>query len=132
MAKNPYYTFSTTGLAKIAKSDTTDRSRILSRIYAVPNPYYGYSGWERNRYDTKVKIINLPFKATINIYSLDGALVRTLTKNDNTSYIDWDIRNSVGLPVSSGMYLFDVKADGIGETVIKWFGASRPLDVTTY
>ncbi len=132
MATNPYYTFSTSGLAKIAKSDTTDRTRILNRIYAVPNPYYGYSGWERNRYDTKVRIINLPSKVTINIYSLDGTLVRTLSKNDNTSYIDWDIRNSVGLPISSGMYLMDVKAEGLGETVIKWFGAARPLDVTTY
>jgi len=30
------------------------------------------------------------------------------------------------------MYLIHVKADGIGETVLKWFGAMRPLDITTY
>ena len=64
---------------------------------------------------------------------MDGSLIRTLTKNDaTTSYIDWDIRNSAGLPIASGMYLIDVKAYGIGETVIKWFGATRPIDVTTY
>jgi len=75
----------------------------------------------------------LPANVTIYIYSLDGSLVRTLTKADQTtSYIDWDIRNTAGLPVASGMYLMDVKADGIGETVLKWFGALRPLDVTTY
>ena len=99
----------------------------------MPNPYYGYSGYEQNRFDTKVRIINLPAKATIYIYSLDGSLIRTLTKNDpNTSYVDWDIRNTAGLPIASGMYLMDVKADGIGEIVLRWFGATRPIDVTTY
>jgi hypothetical protein len=133
-AANPYYSFSTKGLAPTKLSDTSNRNKLLSRIFAVPNPYYGYSGYENNnRFDTKVRIINLPAVATIYIYSLDGSLVRTLTKSDpNSSFIDWDIRNTAGLAVASGMYLMDVKAEGIGETVIRWFGALRPLDVTTY
>jgi hypothetical protein len=134
---NPYYTFKTTTLAphRIADGDTTDRSRLLDRIFAVPNPYYGYSGYEKanSRFDTKVRIINLPAKVNIDIYTLDGTLVRSLSKSDpNVPYIDWDIRNSVGLPVASGMYLMNVRAEGIGEKVIKWFGAVRPLDVSTY
>ena len=134
---NPYYTFSTKGLAPhvIKDGDTTDRSKLLSRIYAVPNPYYGYSGYEKanSRYDTKVRIINLPAKVTIDIYSLDGTLIRSLSKSDpNIPYIDWDIRNTIGLPIASGMYLMNVRAEGIGEKVIKWFGATRPLDVSTY
>ena len=130
---NPYYIFNTTDLAPSSLSDTSNRNALLDRIYAVPNPYYGYSGYEQNRFDTKVRIINLPAKATIYIYSLDGSLIRTLTKNDpNTSYVDWDIRNTAGLPIASGMYLMDVKADGIGEIVLRWFGATRPIDVTTY
>jgi len=132
-ATNPYYTFSTSGLAPTALSDTSNRKSLLSRIFAVPNPYYGYSGYEQNRLDTKVRIINLPAQVTIYIYTLDGSLIRTLSKNDpNTPYIEWDIKNSAGLPIASGMYLMDVKAVGIGETVLKWFGAMRPIDVTTY
>jgi hypothetical protein len=134
-ASNPYYTFSTKELAPSKLSDTTDRNRFITRIQAVPNPYYGYSGYEKpgSRFDTKVRIINLPAKAEVRIYSLDGTLVRTLTKSDpGTSYIDWDIRNAVGLPIASGMYLMHVKAEGLGETVIKWFGSLRPLDVTQY
>ena len=132
-ASFPYYTFKTDSLAPSRLSDTSNRSKLLSRIFAVPNPYYGFSGYEGNRLDTKVRIINLPAQVTINIYSLDGSLVRTLSKNDPlTSYIDWDIRNSVGLPVASGMYLMDVKAEGIGETVVRWFGAMRPIDISTY
>ena len=130
---NPYYTFSTADLAPSPISNTSNKDSLLTRIFAVPNPYYGYSGYEQNRFDTKVRIINLPAKATVNIYSLDGSLIRVLSKNDAyTSYIDWDIRNTAGLPIASGMYLMDVKADGIGEVVVRWFGATRPIDVTTY
>lgn len=130
---NPYYTFSTTGLAPTPVNDKTDKGSVLDRIYAVPNPYFGYSGYETNRFDTKVRIINLPARVTVRIYSLDGALIRTLTKNDpNTPYLDWDVRNSAGLPIASGMYVMHIQADGLGETVLKWFGAMRPIDVTTY
>ena len=129
----PYYTFSTKDLAPDSLSASTNRGALLNRIFAVPNPYYGYSGYELNRLDTKVRIINLPAVATINIFALDGTLIRVLKKSDpSVSYIDWDIRNMVGLPIASGMYLMDVKAEGIGEVVLKWFGATRPLDVTTY
>jgi len=132
-ATNPYYTFSTAGLAPTSPGDNPKKGSLLSNIYAVPNPYYGYSGYEQNRFDTKVRIINLPAQTTISIYTLDGKLIRTLSKNDpNTPYIDWDIKNASGLPVASGMYLIDVNAAGIGEKVIKWFGAMRPLDVTSY
>lgn len=132
-ASTPYYTFSTRDQAPTALSDTSDRNKLLNRIFVVPNPYYGYSGYENNRFSTKVRIINLPAKVTVYIYSLDGSLVRTLTKNDpNTSYLDWDIRNTVGLPIASGMYMMHVKAEGIGETVLRWFGATRPIDVTQY
>ena len=41
------------------------------------------------------KIINLPQRATIKIYTIDGTLIRTLVKNDaGTNYIDWDLKNN--------------------------------------
>ncbi len=129
----PYYTFNTSELVASKLTDTSNRNKLLDRINVVPNPYYGYSGFESNRYDTKVRIINLPPQATIRIYSMDGSLVRTITKNSpNVSYVDWDIRNTAGLPIASGVYMMHVNAVGIGERVIKWFGATRPLDVTQY
>jgi len=68
----------------------------------------------------------------VHIYSLDGTLIRTLTKDDATSYMDWDIKNTAGLPIASGIYIIHVQAEGIGETVLKWFGAMRPIDATSY
>ncbi len=132
---NPYYTFTTKGLAKTTLSDNPDKNGLVDRIQAVPNPYYGYSGYEKSgsRFDTRIRIINLPARADINVYTLDGILVRRLSKSDpGVSFLDWDLRNSAGLPIAGGMYLIHVKAEGIGEKVIKWFGSLRPLDVTQY
>lgn len=131
----PVYSFSTENLAPSAfnEGDNTDANKYMDRILAVPNPYYAHTGYETNRLDTRVRIIGLPARATISVYSLDGILIRRLTKDNSlVAYIDWDIRNEKNLPVSSGMYLIHVQAEGIGEKVIKWFGAMRPIDITTY
>lgn len=131
----PLYEFSTRDIAptKLADNSNANKDALLDRIHAVPNPYYGYTAYEQNRYDTRVRIINLPARATVSVYSLDGSLIRRLEKdNPNVSYIDWDIRNTKSLPIASGMYLIHVNAEGIGETVIRWFGAMRPLDVTNF
>ncbi len=122
-------------MAPVKLSDNGDANKdvLLDKIHVVPNPYYGYTGYELNRYDTRVKIINLPERATVSIYSLDGTLVRRIEKdNANVSFVDWDIRNAKGLPIAGGMYLVHVNAEGIGEKVIRWFGAMRPIDITNY
>jgi hypothetical protein len=133
--KKPLYAFNTSGVAATPVKDvlSTDRQKILDNINIVPNPYYGASGYENNRLDSRVRIINLPPRAVVNIYSVDGTLIRRLEKdNPNVSYLDWDIRNTKGLQIAGGMYLIHVEANGIGETVLKWFGAMRPLDIITY
>lgn len=134
----PLYTFTTDGIAPIKLGDagnsyTNKKDELLKRIHAVPNPYYAVSEYEANRLDTRIKIINLPEKANIKIYTLDGALVRSFTKNDaKTNYIDWDLKNQKNIPIVSGMYLIHVELPGIGETVVKWFGAMRPIDITNF
>lgn len=142
----PYYSFSTGDLVPKALADNSnpyknDKQRLLDMIQVVPNPYYAYSAYEgslmpngpNGRLDTRVRIINLPRRATVSIYSLDGALIRRLEKdNPEQSFIDWDVRNSKSLQVASGMYLVHVQADGIGETIIRWFGAMRPVDAANY
>jgi hypothetical protein len=48
------------------------------------------------------------------------------------SYQDWDLKNDYGIPIASGVYIIHVDAPGIGEKVIKWFGAMRPIDLTNF
>lgn len=130
---NPMYRFSTAGMAPTDYTGNTDADALLDRVFAVPNPYKGQASggntYESNRLETKIKIINLPQKATINIYSLDGTLVRRLEKDNNDPAITWDLYNQAGLPIASGMYLIHVNAYG-KDRVLRWFGAMRPLDVT--
>ncbi len=132
----PLYQFSTDGITPSKLGDsrnqyTNDNQALLDQILPVPNPYFAYNEYEVNRLDNRIKIINLPAKAEIKIYTVNGTLIRTLTKNDETtSFIDWDLKNSQNIPIASGMYLIHVNIDGVGETVLKWFGAMKPVDIT--
>ena len=39
---------------------------------------------------------------------------------------DWDLKNQVGIPIGSGVYIIHVDVPGVGERILKWFGAMRP------
>jgi len=58
--------------------------------------------------------------------------VRTLTKDDSRTFIDWDLKNQKNVPIASGVYLIHVNVPDVGEKVIKWFGAIRPIDVDQF
>jgi len=104
----------------------------LDDIKVVPNPYLGFSDYESSNLDNRVKIINLPEKCVISIYSMNGTLIRQLTKDEPYTAIEWDLKNSASIPIASGVYLIHVKAEGIGETVLKWFATIRPTDLNTF
>ena len=117
---NPIYRFSTDDIVAEIGNNSVARSSI-DMINVVPNPYYGYSEYETNQLDNRIKITNLPQKATISIFTLSGTLVRTLKKDDSSiSSIDWDLKNDYGIPIASGLYVIHVKTNE-GEKVLKWF-----------
>jgi hypothetical protein len=127
----PMYTFSLDGLATQTQVDSTAES-ALNIINVVPNPYYGYSQYENNRLDNRIKITNLPDKCTVRIYAVSGALVKTLTKDSPITHVDWNLKNEKGIPIASGSYIIHIDAPGIGERVIKWFGTMRPPDLENF
>lgn len=107
----------------------------LDSIKAVPNPYYGFSQYETNQYTNTIKITNLPGECTVTIYSLDGKFIRQYKRaetysayNQISPALEWDLRNSKGIPVASGVYLIHIDAPGLGERTIKWFGIARQFD----
>ncbi|MCL2290512.1 MAG: hypothetical protein FWC34_07410 [Bacteroidetes bacterium] len=134
----PVYKMSTRELAPTF-NDTRVYQTILDNINIVPNPYYGGSLYERNALETQVKIINLPTDlkndapVTINIFTVSGILVRTLTKGDNeTSYVNWDLKNYANIPIAGGVYIIHVNCPGIGERMLKFFCTMRPTDLNTF
>lgn len=90
---------------------------FLSDVYPVPNPYVrdvnspSYPRWELPG-QHKIQFMNLPNEATIRIYTMAGDLVRRIDHADTDGSADWDLRNTAGELVTSGIYLWIVKTDG--------------------
>jgi len=128
---NPTYSFNTDDIVATT-GDLNVAKDAMELINAVPNPYYGNSSYETNQLDNRVKITNLPQRATISIFTVSGTLVRKIKKDDSVTSVDWDLKNDYGIPIASGLYIIHINAPGIGEKVIKWFGALRPIDLDTF
>jgi hypothetical protein len=144
----PKYQFSTFNL--VPKTHNAEVAKnALDMINVVPNPYYAYSEYEKNQLDNRIKIVNLPSKCTISIFTPSGTLIRKFKRDvssDNSgggvydpkaplnleSSIDWDLKNTSGIPVASGMYLIHVEVPNVGERTIKFFGVLRPIDLDTF
>jgi hypothetical protein len=127
----PLYNFETKGIATVTNNVEKAKSD-LDLINVVPNPYYAYSNYEVDQLDNRIKITNLPQKCIVTIYSANGTIIRQYNKDESKTSIDWDLKNSAGIPISGGIYLIHIKSDGIGERVIKFFGALRPVDFNAY
>ncbi len=126
----PMYTFDTKSVATDT-NNVTKAETDLDQINVVPNPYYAYSRYETNQLDNRVKIVNLPQKCTITIYSTNGNIIRQYNKDETKTSIDWDLKNFAGIPISGGVYIIHVKSDQ-GEKIIKWFGSLRPVDLNAF
>ena len=133
---------------EVAQTDQTDNAKdALDLVRVVPNPYYAFSSYENSQLDNRVRITNLPSRAIISIFTLDGTLIRTLevdngsvdtakgakSGSENINSVDWDLTNFKNIPIAGGMYLIHVNAPDLGEErTIKWFGVTRPVDLDTF
>ncbi len=127
----PLYRFNTDNVKRTLDPKVAEDA--LEEIEVVPNPYYAYSEYEGGRLEYLVKVVNLPVTCTVTIYNVNGTLVRTFEKDDETiTSVDWDLKNQDGIIIASGVYLIHVEAPGIGERVLKWFGVLRPLDLNSF
>lgn len=143
-----YYTFNTADIfTEINNSDKL--KSVLDIINVVPNPYYAYSTYERNRIENKIRITNLPNQCKIKIFTLNGTLIRTFdrdvsgqedvtvtetefVRSKRSSFLEWDLKNQSGITVASGLYIIHIDVPGVGEKILKWFGVMRPLDLQSY
>ncbi|MGH7491441.1 MAG: hypothetical protein ACREOO_03495 [bacterium] len=110
------YTFSTSGSqvtqsAEAAKAD-------LSLVNVFPNPYLGFNRAELNRFNRFMTFSHLPRRATIRIFNLAGVLVRTITKEDDSQFTNWDLLNERGLPAASGIYVAHIQFPDLSEVKI--------------
>ena len=141
----PTYRF-TVAAKQAAALEGPTLENALNQINVVPNPYRGYADYETSQFTNVVKITNLPAKCTVTIFSLDGKFIRqyqrdergavprgnnrAVEQNQITPALEWDLKNSKGIPIASGVYLIHVEAEGLGARTIKWFGINRQFDPT--
>jgi len=127
-----------------APTRATSKSALkagLKNILVVPNPYYGRSTYQLSLFDKRIKFTNLPGHCTIKVFTVNGDLVNTIvhdsqSNNDqvNTSPLNlsfqatgtetstetWNLQNTGGKFVASGIYVALIEAPGIGRTTVKF------------
>ncbi len=100
----------------------------LSRVAVVPNPYIGTARWERRtlnqtgRGQRKIDFIHLPQRCTIRIYTVSGALVKTIEHDSNAfdGAESWNLVSDDGMDIAFGYYIYHIDAPGIGEHIGKF------------
>ncbi len=120
--------------------DRVARVAALEEVNIVPNPYYGTSIYESYVPNKVVKITNLPARCELSIFTLDGKLVRRFSRNEQPMFttsdsarrkeqlspaLEWDMTNSRGAYIGSGVYLIHVDAFEQGERTLKFFCANQ-------
>jgi hypothetical protein len=119
-----YFTYSTTP----SEIDNQLAGEQLQNIKVVPNPYISAASWEsRNlnssgRGERRIDFIHLPAICTIRIYTLAGALVKTLYKDSSfdDGTLSWDLITEDGMDAAYGVYVYNIEAPNVGETIGKF------------
>ena len=127
-AGKPMYSWAMDEIATVTASEN-QLKEALKMINVVPNPYYAFSDYERNRLDTRVKITNLPERCNISIYTISGKLVKRFSKDNPLTSLDWNLTNHANIPIASGVYLIHVDAPGVGERMLKALISMRTVDL---
>jgi hypothetical protein len=91
----------------------------IDKITVFPNPYFGASQLERDKYQRFVRFTGLPNEVTVRIFTISGVFIQRIDKNSPSQWLDWDLRNKDGLPVASGIYLAYLDIPNVGTTVLK-------------
>ena len=103
-----------------ATAKTADQKADMKKINVYPNPYYGAHSGEANQFSRWVRFTHLPPTCTIRVFNLAGELVRKIERiNSDAVNENWDLLNTYGLPIASGIYIYHVEAPGVGEKIGK-------------
>ncbi|PIU19122.1 MAG: hypothetical protein COT18_09085 [Elusimicrobia bacterium CG08_land_8_20_14_0_20_59_10] len=105
-----------TGAAPAIIIIETARANLVS-AHCYPVPFKPSAG------HTSIIFTALTRLASVRIYTISGELVRSLEKNDLGETLEWDVKNSQGRNVASGVYIFTVKSGSqkaSGKLMIIW------------
>jgi len=86
--------------------------------HPVPDPFYLGAPPDSSGAPAEIRFVNVPRGATVRIYTSGGVLVRILQAGPTpaTTAVRWDLHNRNNQLVSSGVYYYDVEANGKSTT----------------
>ncbi|MEJ2615572.1 MAG: T9SS type A sorting domain-containing protein, partial [Ignavibacteriaceae bacterium] len=80
----------------------TAYAKNLADVYVYPNPAKIFNG------SGKITFANLPQRAKITIFNLQGKQMFELEENDGNGGVDYNLKDKSGVELSSGIYIFRV------------------------
>jgi hypothetical protein len=98
-----------------SEMSTGGRAGLLRDVYPVPNPYVrdsespSFPRWELPG-ERRIDFVNLPRGARIRLTTISAETVRIIEHTEDHGTARWDLRNSSGEIVTSGVYLYFVTA----------------------
>jgi hypothetical protein len=95
-------------LAQVDTEETLKEQSLQTEVYVYPNPFVAAEG------HTEFVFKGLPNTGSIKIYTLSGELVKEIVIAGGEA--KWDARNDDGDEISSGVYVYVVKGEGVTET----------------
>ncbi len=94
---------------KLAKQD-------IRNINVFPNPYYAGTALGPNVPVDYVTFTHLPKHAILRIFTLNGDLVYRIEKNEESPFCRWNLMNSKGKRIASGLYIVRVEMPELKES----------------
>ena len=82
----------------------------LTSVYAYPNPV-DVTSQGRN-----IRFLNVPPAAQLIIYNTTGKRVADIPGDGNSFLRTWDLSNTMGEVVASGVYIFYIQGDGVTQS----------------
>ncbi len=107
-------------------SSASATEKDLDRIKVIPNPYIVTSSYETQPWIKELQFHNLPEKCEIRIFTISGQLVQILHHDPSSSGYRgpaveaWNLWTYNNQEVAFGVFVFHVKAEGIGEKLGKF------------
>jgi hypothetical protein len=95
-------------LAQVDTEETLKEQSLQTGVYVYPNPFVAAEG------HTEFVFKGLPNTGSIKIYTLSGELVKEIVIAGGEA--KWNARNDDGDEISSGVYVYVVKGEGVTET----------------
>jgi hypothetical protein len=105
------YPFTTT-------APTSDQAEVtLENVRVVPNPYFMNAAWDISANRRKMQFRNVPAGSTVDIYTVAGELVASLSHEQERGYqssaigtVEWNLWTYEYTEAAYGLYIYVVKA----------------------